>query len=55
MNAVWPLVLLGVAGLLLGGAYSMIKQGASKVGIALVGLLGLLSAAGGLLWLLPEA
>jgi xanthosine utilization system XapX-like protein len=44
-------VLLALAGLLLGGAYSLLRQGSSKPLAAVVGLLGLLAGASGLFWL----
>ena len=52
MNGFLPIVLLALAGILLGGAYSLYQQGASRWGIGVLGLLGLVSAGGGLLWLL---
>jgi hypothetical protein len=55
MNAVWPIVLLGLAGILIGGAVSLRKQGASIVAIGIVGTLALVAAAGGVLWLIPKS
>jgi hypothetical protein len=49
-----PVVLLALAGLLLGGAYSLLRQGSSKPLAAVIGGLGLLSGLGGVLWLLPS-
>jgi len=46
-----PVALLALAGILLGGAYSLLRQGSAKALVAVVGGLGLLSAAGGVLWL----
>ena len=51
MRTVAPILLLGLGGLLLGGAYSLLRQGSTKPLAAVVGGLGLLSAAGGVLWL----
>ncbi len=55
MGAVWPIVLLGVAGILIGGAYSLFRQGAGKAQVLLVCALGVLAGVGGVLWLLPES
>jgi hypothetical protein len=49
-----PVALLAVAGLLLGGAYSLLRQGSAKALVGVVGGLGLVSAIGGVLWLLPS-
>lgn len=53
MGTVLPIALFALAGVLVGGAWSMHRQGAARGGIALVGVLALLAAAGGVLWLLP--
>ena len=45
------IVLLALAGLLLGGALSLRQQSTSKVPFVIVLVLAALSAAGGLLWL----
>lgn len=49
-----PVVLCAVGGALLGGAWSLRGQGAGKVAVALVGVLGLVALAAGVLWLLPR-
>jgi hypothetical protein len=49
-----PIVLFGLGGLLLGGVISMRQQGVGKLGQGLVGLIALLSVAGGVLWLIGE-
>ncbi len=54
MRSIWPILLLGLAGILLGGAWSLRKQGSSLVAVGFVGLLALVAAAGGVLWLLPS-
>lgn len=54
MSTVLPLLLLGVAGLLVGGAVSMHRQGAGRGPVALVGVLAALALAGGIAWLWPE-
>lgn len=45
------IVLLGLAGVLLGGALSLRRQSESKVPFVITLLLAAVSAAGGLLWL----
>jgi hypothetical protein len=55
VNGFLPIVLLAVAGVLLGGAYSLLRQGASRGAVGVVGLLGVVSAIGGVLWLIPDA
>jgi hypothetical protein len=47
------LVMFAVAGLLVGGAYSLVRQGASKVLIGVVGLAAVLALAAGLAWMSP--
>jgi hypothetical protein len=55
MGGVWPVVMLGLAGVLMGGAYSLYRQGAGKVAVAIFGALGVLAGVGGVLWLIPES
>jgi hypothetical protein len=55
MDAVWPMLLLGLAGVLVGGAFSLYRQGAGKVPVILLAGLALLSGLGGVAWLLPES
>ena len=47
------IVLFAVAGILIGGVISLVKQGATKFSIGLVAVLAALAAAGGVAWLLP--
>ena len=47
------IVLFIVAGFLVGGVISLIRQGATKFSIGLVAVLALLALAGGIAWLLP--
>jgi hypothetical protein len=54
VRSIAPVVLLALGGLLLGGAYSLLRQGSTKPLAAVVGGLGLLSVVGGVLWLLPS-
>ncbi len=51
--SVVPILLLGVAGMLVGGVISLVRQGASRFSIGLVAVLAVLAAAGGILWLIP--
>ncbi|WP_164842349.1 hypothetical protein [Actinoplanes solisilvae] len=46
-------VLFIVAGFLAGGVVQLVKSGATKFSIGLVGVLAALATAGGVLWLLP--
>ena len=47
------IVLFAVAGILIGGVISLVKQGATRFSIGLVAVLCALAAAGGVAWLLP--
>jgi hypothetical protein len=47
------IVLFAIAGILLGGVISLVKQGATKFSIGVVAVLAALAAAGGVAWLLP--
>ena len=47
------IVLFAVAGILIGGVISLVKQGATRFSICLVAVLAALAAAGGVAWLLP--
>jgi hypothetical protein len=49
-----PVVLFAVGGVLIGGSWSLHGQGASKIAVGLVAVLGLVSLAAGVLWLLPN-
>ncbi|UQU68788.1 hypothetical protein COUCH_29560 [Couchioplanes caeruleus] len=53
MNSIVPVLLLAVAGMLVGGVVSLARQGATKFSIGVVAVLALLALAGGVLWLLP--
>jgi hypothetical protein len=52
MGSILPILLLGLAGLLVGGAVSMRQQGARLPAIGLVGLLAVISAVAGVLWMM---
>ena len=47
------IVLFALAGILIGGVISLVKQGASRFSIGLVAVLAVLALAGGVAWLLP--
>ncbi len=53
MSSVAPVLLLGLAGILVGGVVSLRQQGASKFSIILVAVFAVVAAAGGILWMLP--
>ena len=53
MRTVLPVLLLGMAGLLAGGAWSMHRQGAGRGVVVVLGVLAGLAAAGGIAWLWP--
>jgi len=46
-------VLFVVAGFLVGGVYTLVKQGATKFSIGVVAALAALAVAGGVAWLVP--
>ena len=48
-----PVVLFVVAGFLLGGVVTLVRQGATKFSIGVVAALAALAAAAGVAWLLP--
>lgn len=53
MSSVLPVALFSLAGVLVGGAWSMYRQGAARLTVGLITVLAALAAAGGVLWLLP--
>ncbi|MEV4657578.1 hypothetical protein [Micromonospora sp. NPDC049301] len=52
---VLPTLLLILAGVLVGGVWSLYRQGAPRSAVVVTALLALLATAGGVLWLLPES
>jgi hypothetical protein len=48
------IVLFLVAGFLVGGVVQLIKSGATKFSVGVVGVLAALAVAGGVAWLLPS-
>ena len=48
------IVLFIVAGFLVGGVVQLIRSGATKFSVGVVGVLAALAAAGGIAWLLPS-
>lgn len=53
MGGVLPVALFALAGILVGGAWSVHRQGASRGVVIGLGVLALLAFGGGVLWLLP--
>ncbi|MDT0529509.1 hypothetical protein RM555_10970 [Micromonospora sp. DSM 115977] len=53
MGGVLPTLLLILAGVLVGGAWSLHKQGAPRGAVVVTALLAALATVGGVLWLLP--
>jgi hypothetical protein len=53
MRTVLPLLLFVLAGVLVGGAVSLYRQGAARRVTGLVAVLAMAALAGGILWLLP--
>jgi hypothetical protein len=49
------IVLLAIAGILVGGIFSLAKQGANRVVLVGMGLAAALAAVGGVLWLVPAS
>ena len=47
------IALFALAGILVGGLISLVKQGATRFSIGLVAVLAVLAAAGGVAWLIP--
>jgi hypothetical protein len=55
VSAVLPILMLGLAGMLVGGAVSMHRQGSARTTVVVMGLLAAVAAVAGVLWLLPES
>ena len=53
MNGLFPILLFALAGILLGGTWSLYKQGSHKAVVAVVGIMAVLAAVGGFAWLIP--
>ena len=53
MRTILPVALMALAGVLVGGAWSLYRQGAPRANVAVLGVLGAMALAGGILWLLP--
>ncbi|SCG46685.1 hypothetical protein [Micromonospora coxensis] len=53
MGSVLPTLLLILAGVLVGGTWSLHRQGAPRGAVVITGLLAVLATIGGVLWLLP--
>ena len=55
MKSLLPILMLGLAGIFVGGALSMRRQGAGRAPIIVMGLLAGAAAVAGVLWLIPES
>ncbi|SIN09474.1 hypothetical protein [Micromonospora cremea] len=55
MGAALPTLLLILAGVLVGGVWSLYRQGAPRSAVVVTALLAVLATVGGVLWLLPES
>ncbi|MGC4805815.1 hypothetical protein [Micromonospora sp. DT233] len=53
MDAILPTLLLILAGVLVGGTWSLYRQGAPRSAVVITALLAAVATAGGVLWLLP--
>jgi hypothetical protein len=53
VGSLLPIALMALAGVLLGGAWSMYRQGAPRGSVGLLAALALVALAGAVLWLLP--
>lgn len=53
MRSLLPVALFGLAGLLVGGAWTLYRQGAARPAVAVVAVLAVLAVAGGAFWLIP--
>lgn len=54
MSALLPLLMFILAGFLLGGVFSLHKQGGGRRGQLLLGFLAALALAGGIAWMWPS-
>ncbi|WBB80039.1 hypothetical protein O7606_01150 [Micromonospora sp. WMMD882] len=54
MSGVLPALLLILGGVLVGGVWSLRRQGASRGAVVVTAVLAVLATAGGVLWLIPE-
>ena len=54
MDDLWPIILMAVAGLFVGGSYSMYKQDSKKASVVL-GVLAAIALAGAILWWWPSS
>jgi hypothetical protein len=54
VQSILPIALFALAGVLVGGAYSIRQQGGSRVIVIGFGLLAVIAVLGGVAWLLPK-
>jgi hypothetical protein len=53
VSSVLPVALMGLAGVLVGGAWSLHRQGAARANVVVLAVLAAAALAGGILWLIP--
>lgn len=53
MDSILPIALFALAGVLVGGIFSMHKQGAGRAAIGIMAVLAAVAFGGGILWLFP--
>jgi hypothetical protein len=54
MQSVFPILLIGLAGIFVGGALSLRRQGAGLPAVIGAGVIAALAGVGGVLWLVSE-
>jgi hypothetical protein len=54
VNSYFPVILIALGGLFVGGVISMRQQGAGKIAQGILGGLALVSVAGGVLWMVGK-
>jgi hypothetical protein len=55
VKSILPILLLGLAGLFVGGALSLRRQGSGPAPVVVMGVLAAAAAVAGVLWLVPES
>jgi hypothetical protein len=53
VSSALPVALMGLAGVLVGGAWSLHRQGAARGNVVALAALAVVALVGGILWLLP--
>ena len=54
MASILPIALFALAGVLVGGAYSTHRQGASRTAVGILAVLAAVALGAGILWLFPD-